>query len=356
MARLEIEQAERNPEWDAWVASAPGGHHVQTSGWAQVKALAGWRATRLLVRSDGEIVGGCQMLVRDLPLSRRAGYVPRGPLLASREPEALDELLAGMRSVARDQRLLMMKVQPPVDRDDMPGLLRDRGFAPSELHAAPGASVRVELSPDHDDAALQKAMRSTARRHLRTALKRGAVVRVGGKDDLGVLQSLLEATAARQGFDPYPAAYYERLWDAFGTTGQARLLIVEHEGTPMSAGLLIAFGDTVLYKIGAWGGGSVPGTNELMHHTAMCWARDQGYRFYDFEGIPVDVAQTVLDGGPAPTSGVPFFKLGFGGEPIVFPGAHDLFFGRLLGPAARRLVPRAERSRTMVHRLAGRGA
>ena len=225
MAALEIDQAERNHEWDAWVASAPGGHHLQTSGWARVKALAGWRATRLLLRADGAIVAGCQMLVRDLPLSRRIAYVPRGPLVPSGDPALLDEMLAAMRDVAGDQRVLLMKVQPPVDRQDMPAQLQERGFVPSELHTAPGASVLVDLR-DRDDAALLKAMRSTARRHLRTALKRGATVRAGGVEDLGVLQRLLEATAARQGFDPYPAAYYERLWEAFWTTGQARLVIV----------------------------------------------------------------------------------------------------------------------------------
>lgn len=261
-----------------------------------------------------------------------------------------------MRRVALDQRVLLMKVQPPVDRHDMPALLRARGFAASELQTAPGASVRVDVSGDRDEAALLKAMRSTARRHVRGALKHGVVVRSGGVDDLGVLQTLLEATAERQGFDPYPAAYYRRLWNAFGTTGQARLLIVEHDGMPISAGLLIALGDTVIYKIGAWGGNSVPGANELMHYTGMCWAREQGFRHYDFDGIPIDVARTVLDGGPSPTSGVPFFKLGFGGEVVVYPGTHDVFFGRVLGAAIRRVAPRVERSRTVVHRLAGRGA
>lgn len=356
MTDLQVDHSERNPEWDAWVASTPGGHHVQTSGWAQVKALAGWRATRLLLRSEGRLVGGCQMLVRDLPLSRRLAYVPRGPLLTSHEPALLDEILAGMSEAARRQNVLLMKVQPPVDRDDMSTQLCERGFVASELAAAPAATVRVNLNGGRDDAALLGQMRSTTRRHIRSAIKNGVTVRTGGVEDLGVLQEQLEATAARQGFQPYPAAYYRRLWDAFGTTGQARVLIVEHEGAPVSAALLIAFGDTVLYKIGGWGGSAARGANELMHYTAMCWAREQGFRFYDFEGIPVDVARTVLGGGPAPTSGVPFFKLGFGGDVVVFPAAHDQFFGRLLGPAVRRIVPRAERSRTMVHRFAGRGA
>jgi lipid II:glycine glycyltransferase (peptidoglycan interpeptide bridge formation enzyme) len=356
MASVEIDRAQANPEWDAWVSATPGGHHLQTSGWAHVKELAGWQAARVLLREGGELVGGCQMLLRDLPLSRRVAYVPRGPLLASRDPERLDEMLAALRRFATGERVLMLKLQPPVDRDDVPALLRARGFTASELHTAPGASVRVVLNEARDDDALMAAMRSSTRTKIRKAVKRGVTVRTGGMEDLGVLQELLESTAARQGFEPYPAAYYRRLWDAFGATGQARLLVVEHEGAPVSAALLIAFGDTVIYKIGAWGGSPAPGSNELMHYTGMCWARAEGFRYYDFEGIPVEVAQTVLAGGPAPTSGVPFFKLGFGGEVVVYPGTGDVFFGRVLGRAARRVLPHAERSRSVVHRIAGRGA
>ena len=58
----------------------------------------------------------------------------------------------------------------------------------------------------------------------------------------------------------------------------------------------------------------------------------------------------------ARTSGVAFFKLGFGGDVVIYPGTYDRYFGRVLGAAVRRIVPRAERSRTMVHRFAGRGA
>ena len=64
-----------------------------------------------------------------------------------------------------------------------------------------------------------------------------------GADDLPVRTEVLEATAQRRGFAPYPADYYRRLWAVFGTAGQARLMIAEHEGVPLSAMLLIAFGE-----------------------------------------------------------------------------------------------------------------
>src|SRR4051794_39623342 len=95
----EIDEEPTHPAWDDWVATVPGGHHLQTSGWGYVKADAGWRATRILVRDGGQIVGGCQLLVRSVPLIGAIGYD------------------------ARRRRILLLKVQPPVNRTDLPELL-----------------------------------------------------------------------------------------------------------------------------------------------------------------------------------------------------------------------------------------
>jgi lipid II:glycine glycyltransferase (peptidoglycan interpeptide bridge formation enzyme) len=356
MLDVEVNDALRHPEWDAWVVTTPGGHHLQSSAWGYVKAGSGWLTVRIMLRRSGELVGGCQLLTREIPVLGSVGYVPRGPVLASRDAELLDAVLAVLRDHARRHRIAVVKVQPPVDRVDLPALLASRGLRASGLHTAPAASVVVDVGPDRDEEEIFRALRATTRRRVRQARKHGVTVRNGGADDLPVLQKVLEATAQRQGFAPYPADYYRRLWAAFGTAGQARLLIAEHEGVPLSAMLLIAFGDTVLYKIGGWADveGSPPGANELMHWTGINWAHDAGYRYYDFEGISVEVAQAVRDEHSAKAQGVAFFKLGFGGDPVLYPGTYDLIPGGLTGRALRFVLPHAERWRGVVHRLAGR--
>ena len=165
----------------------------------------------------------------------------------------------------------------------------------STLDTAPSASVVVDVGPDRDEDDIFRAMRATTRRRVRQARREGICVRWGGANDLPALQAIIEATARRQGFRPYPADYYRRLWDIFGASGHARLLIAEHEGVPLSGMLLIAFGNTVIYKIGGWAGvaGSPHGSSELMRWTAIAWAHDAGYRHYDFEGIPINIARAV---------------------------------------------------------------
>jgi lipid II:glycine glycyltransferase (peptidoglycan interpeptide bridge formation enzyme) len=353
---VEVREGSSDPEWDDWVAAVPGGHHLQTSGWGNVKAGAGWRPLRILLRDHGGLVGGCQLLTRELPVLGAIGYVPRGPLLASRDPALLDALLGAVRDQARQRRTALVKIQPPVDRADLPALLEARGLIPSTLHTAPVASVVVRLGPDRTEDEIFRALRATTRRRVRQARKHGVAVRAGTGGDLPVLQAAIRATARRQRFAPYPADYYRRLWAVFGAHGQARLLIAEHEGRPLSAALLIAFGDTVLYKIGGWRDveGSPPGANELMHWTGISWAHHAGYRRYDFEGIPLDVARAARVGDTTAARGVAFFKLGFGGDPVEYPGAYDLLPEGPAGRVLRYLLPRAERWRGIVHRVSGR--
>jgi lipid II:glycine glycyltransferase (peptidoglycan interpeptide bridge formation enzyme) len=243
---MEVHDTWPDPEWDDWVDATPGGHHLQTSGWGHVKAAAGWRARRLVVRHGGELIAGCQLLAKQLPVLGGVAYVPRGPLMAGHDPNLLDAVLDALRDHARRHRLALVKIQPPVDRPDLPAQLESRGLVASDLHTAPVASVVVDVGPERDEDDLFRALRATTRRRIRQARKRGVNVRHGTVDDLPVLQSIIEPTARRQGFAPYPADYYQRLWAVFGTSGHAKLLLAEHDGVPLSAALLIPYYDRVL--------------------------------------------------------------------------------------------------------------
>lgn len=356
MLDVEVHKARSHSEWDEWLSTAPGGHHLQTSRWGYVKAGAGWHATQFLLRCSGDLVGGCQLLTRSLPMLGSMGYVPRGPVLVSRDAALVEAVLSALRDYARRHRIAVVKIQPPVDRADLPAQLEAHGLVASGLHTAPAASVVVDVGANRDEDAIFGDLRSTTRRRVRQARKQGVTVRTGEPGDLPVLQAIIEATARRQGFAPYPAGYYERLWAAFGSSGHARLLVAEHDGVPLSAALLVAFADTVIYKIGGWSAveGAPPGVNELMHWAGIEWAHRAGYRHYDFEGIPVELARAMCAGNQVEPRGVAFFKLGFGGDAVLYPGTYDLLPDGVRGAALRYLLPRAERWRGVVHRLSGR--
>jgi peptidoglycan pentaglycine glycine transferase (the first glycine) len=348
-----------DPAWDDLVERAPGGHHVQTSRWAEVKRTVGWQALRLVVERDGRPVAGCQVLVRRVGRLARIAYVPRGPVFdGSGTTGDREAMLEALDRLAADERFVHLKVQPPAGAELTVTALERRGYRRSRLETAPTATVLVDAERSPEE--LLKAMRTNARRNLRRAQRQEVVVRSGDERDLPTLITLIRSTAARQGFDPYPARYYETMWQAFAPDGHARLLVAEHEGKPLSAILLIAFGETVIYKIGGWSG--EPRSirpNELVHWHAVEWTRTAGYRWYDLEGIDVPVAEAILAGREPPATaqaGVSHFKLGFGGVVTMFPPAYDRVGNGPLGAASRAVAVTVERLAPLAARALGRGA
>jgi peptidoglycan pentaglycine glycine transferase (the first glycine) len=358
--QLTVDSATHDPAWDAFVAATPGGHHAQTSLWAQVKAVLGWDATRLVIRQGDTIVGGAQLLTRAVGRAGSVGFAPRGPLLANDDPRLLDEIQRAMMDFGRERRVRYLKVQPPTDRHDLVDALRARGWTPSAMEAAPTADVRVDLEPTEEE--IFGRLRGSTRNYVRQAPKRGLEIRAGGEDDLAAYYSMIEATSRRQDFVPYPARYYETMWRAFaeGEGGNAQLLLAELDGKPLSSTLIIGYGDSATYKMGGWVGEKTRvRPSEAIQWAGIEWAKRAGYRYYDFDGINKTAAVALLRGGDeAETArkGVAAFKLQFGGEIVLHPGALDSSPSRLLRPAVRAAAPRIDRLQRVAHRALGRGA
>ena len=348
-------------EWDAFIEATPGGSHQQSSMWAQVKAVQGFQAARILLRRDGGIVGGCQILLRRLGKVGAVAYVPRGPVMADRDPDALDVVLAALDDLAAQERILLLKLQPPADRQDLALLLEARGFVRSRVETAPVASVRVDLHRPAEE--LLAAMHPSTRKNIRRAERRGVRVRHGGEADIRTLVRIIESTGDRQQFSAYPRRYYEQMWRTFAARGHTCLLIAEHDGIALSASLLIAYGESASYKAGGWSGdGSRLFPNELMHWAGMRWAQQRGLHYYDFEGLNEAVARASLAGEAlpedTPEQRVSHFKLGFGGEVTLGPGSYDRVYPSLLSGALRQLLPmlnRSEASRKVANRMLRRG-
>jgi peptidoglycan pentaglycine glycine transferase (the first glycine) len=352
--KLAFSSALSDPAWDAFVESTPGGHHLQSSLWGQVKATQGWRVARVTIARDGAIVAGCQLLLRDLPLVGAIAYAPRGPLTHGHDARELDEVLDAVNELLALESAVYLKLQPPVDRPDMDQVLRGRGFVPSTLAPAPVATVRVDVTRPLDE--VLGGMRSSTRRHIRTAERNGGRVRLAGEEDLRMFTRLIEQTGARKEFQMYPREYYELIWRVFSPQ-HGCILLAQEDGRVLAGTLLVAFADTVLYKMGGWSGErSSIYPNELMHWAGIRWAHEHGCHYYDLEGVRPDVARRMLAGEDPPEAreGVMHFKLGFGGELVIYPHAYDLAASRVLGPIFRRMAPKLDRWNPIAHRLLGR--
>jgi len=345
---LSLSTADRDPDWDRFLLATAGGHHLQSSYWAAVKATLGWRAVRVLARAGEAICGGAQVLLRQLPVVGSIGYVPLGPVLARDDPALRRLVLHGVQTATRARRVRFLVIQPPAGQEPVVMDLLAYGFreASDLVRPHPKATLMVDLSRDEDT--LLAGMKSRTRYNIRLAQRRGVSVREGGEQDLPVFHRLLTMTGARQRFPVPPQGYFRDLLRIMAPPGHARIFIAEFGGRSLSAALMIAFGGVVSYKRGGWSGeyGQLH-PNELMHWEAMRWAKREGYRSYDFEGIDLPSA-----GGRF--SSVSAFKVGFGGEVLTLPNVYE----RIANPVLRRgyawLAPRLAGSapaRWLVDRL-----
>lgn len=323
-----------DPEWDTFVGSVPGGHHVQTSLWAQLKASLGWRTFRITVRDNNKVIGGAQILIRPIPVIGALGYVTKGPLLALDDPTLEELVMNRINQECKANNIRYLIVQPPSNRDDISTRMAKWGFRESLLPITPTpyTTVLVDLNKDLED--ILSEMKSTTRRNIRLAERRGIVVREGTDQELTVFYQTLMATASRQDFKEYPEEYWRQFYNFFSLKGNTKILFATYQGEIVSTLLLVNFGDTVIYKKGGWTGKHANlHPNELLHWEAIQWSKRKGYRYYDFEGIPPEAALAVQKEGALPrefVGALPRFKLGFGGEVTFFPQAFDVFYNPIV--------------------------
>jgi glycosyltransferase involved in cell wall biosynthesis/lipid II:glycine glycyltransferase (peptidoglycan interpeptide bridge formation enzyme) len=336
-------RAPDDPAWDAFLAAIPGGHHTQTSLWGRVKASLGWDVARVVVEREGRVVGGAQLLHRRVAPSVSVGYVHRGPVLA---PEVdADEVgplvVSELERIAGHLRVRHLSVQPYGRTEETPLYLRERiGYHETHVEVAPRATVLVDVTRDPET--ILAAMHRGLRYNVRLSARKEITVREGTSVDLDSYYGMLLATAERQGFSPQPKRYFERMWHVLRPGGHVRLTLAEHDGVPVAGQIAVAFGDTVVNKLGVWSGeegGRKP--NEALHWDTLNWAHGRGYRHYDLEGIKLRIARAAcrgeLEASPGSVAG---FKLRFGGDVVVMPPAHVHVPNRAVRFAYNELYPR----------------
>jgi peptidoglycan pentaglycine glycine transferase (the first glycine) len=326
------DRPDQQASWDPLVASA-GGHVLQSWAWGELKARFGWRVERLAVAG-----AAAQVLYRSLPGGLGSiAYVPKGPLADYASIASLQPLLAALRSLARQQRAICLKIEPDLeDGPALAGQLQALGFRPSPQGVQPRRTLLVDL--DGDPGEVLGRMKPKTRYNIRLAERRGVTVRHGSEADLPAFYRLMEATARRDGFAIHARAYYETVHRLFVPSGQGCLLLAEYEGQLLAG--LVAFapggaarGGTACYMYGA---SSDEERNRmptyLLQWEAMLWAREKGCQAYDLWGVP-DEEEATLEAEFTQRSdglwGVYRFKRGFGGRLVRTAGAWDLVYAPL---------------------------
>lgn len=322
------------PEWDAFLDALPGAHFEQLSGWAAVKARYGWETLRLVARRDGKIAGGAQVLTRRIGRLGRIGYLARGPAVPAGEIELALALVRAVDAEARRERWLYGVCDHAYDGQALAAAMTRAGYGPHPPGIPPsglmGATAIIDLAGEEAD--LIARLRPDVRRGLARARRSGFVWREGGAGDLAQFRRLMAATCARRGTQPTPPQpdYFERLWAEMAPAGRVAVFVLRMGETDIAAAFGFATGQTLrVWKVGWDGTHSENQPNRLLWWEMMRWARARGFRTLDIVGLDLADAQLALKGEGGMTAyrdGTTNFKLGFGPQIRILPGAQAKFF------------------------------
>ena len=335
--------------WDGFVAGADPGSYLQLSGWARVKAVNGWSSTRLLT-GDVTSIGAQVLLRRPRPLPWSFAYAPRGPVAMSWNADAIRALTERCRGELQSEvgRVSHLRIDPEVERDgplDPDGALRralrGSGWRPASP-IQPNATRIIDLRSDEE--ALWGDVRKKWRQYVNKARNAGITVSDAEGDALPEFYRIYRETADRAGFLIRTEQAYRDVWEAFGPTGNARLLFARRpDGTAVATLFLVRCGPRVVEPYGGMtADGGESRANYLLKWEAIRSSREQGATSYDLWGLA--------------TGGIAHFKTGFGGREVEYVGAWDL----VLDPLGRQAYERAQQARVWWarrrHGLAGGGS
>lgn len=324
---------EPSPEqWQAFVAQHPRAHVLQQPAWGALKHAYGWQVSRaaLTPMEGGAIIAGAQVLYRPLSKLGSMAYVPMGPLVT--HADQWPAIWNAIHKRAAQHKAAFLKWEPGIYLHDAPPNFAQGGFVSSPQAIQPPRTILIDVRADDDT--IMARMNQGTRRKIRKSLKSGIHYYEGAREDVPKFTAMMQITGTRNEFGVHEPGYYRKAFDLFAQSGEAVLLMAEHEDVPLAGIMVFALGRNAWYLYGA----SSSEKRDLMatygvQWQAIQWARARGCHYYDLWGIP-DEDETALEAQFEQRSdglwGVYGFKRGWGGIIVRSAGAWDKIYNPLV--------------------------
>lgn len=347
--------AEDQYSWDKFVTAHALSPLTQSWAWGELQERRGRKIHRLELRDTRNEMRGVALFVRyPLPLGLSYLYAPRGPVLdagrpVQEEPALWDALYAKVREIAKDERAIFFRFDPPFERGAMEErLLKDSARdAPHGAYRSavtqPKIEWHIDLSGTEEE--IIARMKEKTRYNVRLAEKKEITVRhaaygQGHGEYWNTFLQLMRETSRRDKFFLHPQSHYQSIWEIFGTHKGAELIFAEYHHKPLAVALVIHFGSISTYL---YGGSSSDERNRMapyaLHWEAIREAKRRGCAFYSMGAVAT--SHKMRD--TSSWSGITRFKQGFGGRAVEYLGAYDIIINPLMYWAAmlaRRLSKR----------------
>lgn len=274
--------------WDNFIIenSSPAAF-LQSWDWGSFKE----NAFRYAIYNDNnELIAVAQFIKQRLPGGKFYLNCPKGPIWKLEagiwKLEIFNLITNEIKKIAKQEKIVFFRIAPPYDHKNIKTKKQKNTFIkPKILTNLKEPEKTLLLDLQHSEDELLKNMHHKTRYNIRLAEKKNIKIRVGNENDIDIFYDLLKETAKRDKINIFNKEYYNKLLITnykLPTT----LFIAEHNNKPLSAIVVIGFGDTATYLYGASSNehrNLMP--NYLIQWHAIRWAKQNKYKYYDFWGI-----------------------------------------------------------------------
>ena len=295
----------------------------QSLEWAKLKNK--WIREVILAEDEqNNIIGSLLILIRKMPIFGNLMYSARGPVCDIHNKQVLTQITEGAKFLAKKYNAIALRMEPEIESNDQKfrEIITELGYyikddAKSFKEEVQAKNVlRVNLKGKTEEEIFNKFHQKT-RYNVRTAIKKGIIVKEGKKEDLKEFYKIMVITGNRDGFIVRPLEYFERMYDCMGPENM-KILIAYYNGKPISATIPITFGNKTSYLYGA----SSNEHRNLMPNYLLQWemikiAIKNKSILYDLRGI---------EGKADNSNGLYRFKKGFGADYIELIGEINYAF------------------------------
>ena len=255
----------------------------QTYEWAQVlRNSLGVEPYFLMVYDDGDLVGGV-MYFKKKALGMLGSYEVRGgPLCSDANKLRVMKSILRVLGERRKKAAYMLFVPYPLTNLCFAQLFKGEGYHPIVFR-----TLIVDLNRPLDD--IWTALDKYARRGVRRAKKLGVEASVAStREEWEEYYRLHLIHAREKDYPPEPRSFYEEMFRLHGKK-MARLFVSKLENRIISGTLCLIYRENLVGIRGA----SLDEflnyqPNNLAHWKSIEWAKENGVKIYDFDGLPLE--------------------------------------------------------------------
>ncbi len=288
-------------------------HFLQSEKWGEFKTNYGTPAVR---------AGGVQYTKHKIPFTNfYVGYAPKV------NPETID--FEKLKESAQKEGCAYINLDCPMviknsTSDSLENILTSNASKAKKTTFAQG-NVLLDLTKSEED--LLSAMHHKKRYNIKKAEKSGIVIDFddgtqGQKSEeaLETFYRIHNETALRQKFYVKPIEYYQTMYKLLSSAGIAKIATAKLGNECISSWMLFIFEGVLYYPYG----GSTNKHQNFFPNELLCWeaikmGKLSGCKVFDMWGASVNPEDKTDE-----WYGFTNFKLGFGGEHIIYVDSYDL--------------------------------